>query len=55
MTDRIFLALKTKVFNNFKNTIELKYYCEMVEKFINFDPDSCKEFLFAIFDLNNDK
>ena len=27
----------------------------MVEKFINFDPDSCKEFLFAIFDLNNDK
>lgn len=54
MTDRIFLALKTKVFNNFKNPIELKYYCEMVEKFVNFDPDCCNEFLFAIFDLNND-
>jgi hypothetical protein len=54
LSDRLFDILK-KVFNNFKIPIDFDLYCGTIQKFAAISPDTCKDIMFYLLDLNKDK
>jgi Ca2+-binding EF-hand superfamily protein len=48
--------LMRRVFANFRHNIDFKkYYIQYLVKFLTLSPESCKEILFNLLDINKDK